>query len=88
VEREEIRIDVDGTEISIRGERRFDPLCSEESYHRLESARGRFHRIFSLPEVPDKASLNATLTDGVLQVLLSKSPKSRRLPARSMRGRR
>jgi len=81
----DVYIEVAGTEISIRGERRH--ICSSESYHRLEGVRGPFHRTFSLPETLDASEVAATLEEGLLQVKLSKAVgtkkttiASRRLP--------
>lgn len=78
VESKDIRIEVSGSELSIRGERRFDAVCAEESYYRLEGIRGHFHRSFSLPEALNNAEVRAQLKDGVLQVILPKLQKSRK----------
>ena len=48
VDPEDVTIDYSDSELSIKGERRFDTICEKESYHRLEGQRGRFHRKFSL----------------------------------------
>src|SRR3989442_994442 len=78
LEARNIRIEVDGNELSIRGERRFDAVCSEENYQRLEGIRGRFHRSFTLPERLDHRAIRAELRDGVLEVILPKLPRARR----------
>jgi HSP20 family protein len=77
VERDDVRVEVSGSELSISGNRGFDAVCSKESYHRLEGVRGRFRRSFSLPEPLDSARVTANLKDGVLRVVLPKT--SRRL---------
>jgi HSP20 family protein len=80
---EDVHVDVRGSEISIWGERKVEMCCSEESYHRLEGLKGRFHRTFSLPETFDEdANIQATLLDGVLQVTLAKSSKCTRIKIR------
>jgi len=73
-----LRIEVFGTDVAIRGERRYDSVCSEESYYRVEGVRGPFCRIFSLPEALDHATIQAELADGVLQVTISKAARSRK----------
>jgi HSP20 family protein len=78
VDGQDIRIEVMGSELSIRGERRH--TCSSESYHRLEGFRGSFHRTFSLPESLSNAKITATLEDGLLQVTLGKSEKTGKRP--------
>jgi HSP20 family protein len=89
VEKEDVHVEVRGSELSIRGERKVDSCCSDESYHRLEGIRGRFHRTFSLPEMlDDNARISASLRDGVLHVELAKSTRSRNITIQSPRTRR
>jgi HSP20 family protein len=73
VDLRDIKIDYSGSELTIKGDRRLDTVCATESYHRLESQRGRFHRKFSLPEPVDKNRIKLELKDGVLRVVLPKS---------------
>ena len=77
VERDDVRVEASGSELSISGWRGFDAVCSKESYHRLEGVRGRFRRSFLLPESLDSSRVTANLKDGVLRVVLPKT--SRRL---------
>jgi HSP20 family protein len=77
VESEDVHVEVRGAELCIWGERKVDLCCSDESYHRLEGIKGRFHRAFRLPEaMDDNAQIHATMKDGVLHVELAKSKKS------------
>lgn len=86
VECADVHVEVRGTELSIWGERKMDSCCSEESYHRLEGIRGRFHRTFSLPQAMDENTrIDATLKDGVLHVELAKSSKPKDIPVRPPR---
>jgi HSP20 family protein len=75
VEAEALRIEVSGTDVAIRGERRYDAVCSEESYYRLEGIRGRFYRTFALPEPFAPESIDAELEDGVLRVVILKAER-------------
>jgi HSP20 family protein len=82
VERRNVTIEFSGLKFTIRGERRFDRVCAEECYHRLEGHRGRFHRTFSLPEPVDARRVKLDLKEGVLHVVLpkrggTKNPSSR-----------
>ncbi len=83
VERDDIKIEVKGSELSIRGERRFETACAAESYQRLEAPRGRFHRTFALPGPLDGAAVSASLKDGVLEVRLPKARKERTIAIES-----
>ena len=83
VEADDVHVEVRGSELSIWGERKVDTCCSEESYHRLEGIRGRFHRSFRLPEsVKSDARIAATLKDGILNVEVAKSSESRNINIR------
>ncbi len=73
VERRDLKIDFSGLDITIRGKRKVETDCDNESYHRLEGHRGRFHRTFSLPEPIDRSRVQIALKDGVLHVLLPKA---------------
>ena len=82
VERPDIKIEVTGSELSIRGERRFLPPCAEENYHRLETVRGRFRRTFTLPDKLNSEAITANLKDGVLEVRLPKAGSERSIAIR------
>jgi len=82
VERSDIKIELSGLELTVRGERKLHAGCGDESYHRLEGHRGRFHRTFSLPEPIDQSRVKVDLEDGILHVVL---PKSGSRPSRGNR---
>jgi HSP20 family protein len=82
VEQPDIKIEVTGSELSIRGERRFFPPCAEENYHRLETVRGRFLRTFTLPDKLNSEAITANLKDGVLEVRLPKAGSERSIAIR------
>jgi len=83
VEQPDIRIEVTGSELTIRGERRFSPPCAEENYHRLETVRGRFHRTFTLPDELNSEAITANLKDGILEVRLPKVGSGRSIAIQS-----
>jgi HSP20 family protein len=72
VERKDIKIELAGSELIIRGERKVDAVCMKESYHRLEGHRGRLVRSFTLPEPVDTGRMQLNLTQGILQIVLPK----------------
>jgi HSP20 family protein len=69
----DIKIELAGSELIIRGERKIDPVCMKESYHRLEGPRGRFVRSFSLPESVDGSRMQIDLDQGILKIVLPKT---------------
>jgi HSP20 family protein len=83
VAREDIHIEISGSELTIRGERREDLVCSEESFYRVEGMRGHFCRTFTLPKCLDSEAVRTSLRDGVLSLVIPKS--SRKTPAQPPR---
>jgi HSP20 family protein len=76
VERKDLKIELTGSELIVRGERKVDVVFIKESYHRLEGHRGKFLRSFSLPEPVDGARMQVDLNDGILQIVLPKISRS------------
>ncbi len=73
VERRYIQTRLSGLEFTVWGERKFDPVCAKENYHRLEGRRGKFQRTFSLPEPVDGKHMQLELKNGVLRIVLPKA---------------
>jgi HSP20 family protein len=72
VDLKDIKVELYDMELIVRGERKMDPVCAKENYHRLEGRRGKFLRTFSLHEQVDRDGIQMTLEDGVLHVTLPK----------------
>lgn len=85
VTREDIHVEVSGSDLTIRGKRRSDALCAEENYHRLEGMRGEFRRTFSLPDLVEGTHMRASLKDGVLNLIIPKTSKSKKISIQSSR---
>jgi len=76
--REDVRIDVKGSKLTVRGERQ--PLGGRSAaFHRLERRYGPFVRSFRFGDALDPESVSADLNDGLLRV------EARRLPAAGTR---
>ena len=77
VTREDIHIQIDGSTLTLKGERRFAKDVQEESYLRIERAYGSFHRSFALPATVQQENVRAVLKDGVLELTLPKAEDSK-----------
>jgi HSP20 family protein len=77
VTREDIHIQIDGSTLTLKGERRFARDVQEESYLRIERAYGSFHRSFALPATVQQENVRAVLKDGVLELTLPKAEDSK-----------
>ena len=77
VTREDIHIQINGSTLTLKGERRFARDVQEESYLRIERAYGSFHRSFALPATVQQENVRAVLKDGVLELVLPKAEDSK-----------
>jgi len=77
VTREDIHIQINGSTLTLKGERRFARDVQEESYLRIERAYGSFHRSFALPATVQQENVRAVLRDGVLELTLPKAEDSK-----------
>lgn len=71
--REDVEIRFHDSRLTLAGIRR-DPGTACEQYHRIERGRGAFSRTFELPVPVLVDEITADLKDGVLLVIVPKSP--------------
>ena len=80
VNKEDVRVSVEGGVLSISGERKAEKEETNKKYHRIERTYGSFARSFTLPEGTASDKVSAEFKDGVLRVHLPKDeaakPKS------------
>jgi HSP20 family protein len=73
IAKDNISIEIQSNTLILRGERKHEIGVEEENYHRVERAYGTFQRSFVLPTLVDQDKVQATFTDGVLELRLPKS---------------
>jgi HSP20 family protein len=74
----DVNVSITGDLLSVKGERRFVPEAgTEDSWHRLERAYGKFERAVQLPMPVDADKVTAMYRDGVLTVRLPKAEEMR-----------
>lgn len=66
----DVEITLDGRTLIVRGERREEHETKETTYRSREITYGRFERHVPLPEGIDADKIHASLTDGVLEVVV------------------
>lgn len=69
---DELEVKVVSDTLILRGERRWERDVQGENFHRLESAYGKFERIFKLSQRIDADHISAELQRGLLKVILPK----------------
>ncbi|PIE73251.1 MAG: hypothetical protein CSA20_03985 [Deltaproteobacteria bacterium] len=75
VEKENIRVDVQGKVLTLGGERKFEEEVKEENRYRRERGYGFFERKFTLPFEADSDKVEARLANGVLTLEIAKPEK-------------
>lgn len=71
--KENISIEVNGDQLTIKGEHKQEKEEKKENFYRQEIQYGSFYRIIDLPSEVDKENANAELKNGVIEITLKKS---------------
>jgi HSP20 family protein len=72
VKKEDVRVTIEGSTITLSGERKLETEEKDVKFHRIESFHGTFSRSFELPDNVDRNAIAADSKDGVLLVHLPK----------------
>jgi HSP20 family protein len=78
VNKEDVRVSVEGGVLSITGERKAEKEEKNKKYHRIERSYGSFARSFTLPEGAAGDKVSAEFKDGVLRAHLPKDEAAKR----------
>ena len=70
VRKEEIKLSIEGKNLTIRGQIRRDTEIKDENYYRLEHHYGTFSRTVALPVDIDPEGMKAYYKDGVLEIVI------------------
>ena len=86
VKKEDVRVELDNGDLVIQGETRAENEVKEDQYYRMERRVGSFYRRLPLPFDAKPEDIQATMSEGVLEVRIPKPPESqsraRRIPVR------
>lgn len=77
VEAKDIGIELAGDLLTLKGEKEKRTEEKEERYHRVERTYGAFLRSVRLPMAVDGSKVTATFKNGVLVVMLPKTPAAK-----------
>lgn len=77
VKSSDIDVSVDNGVLTIKGERESEKKEEKENYKRIERFSGSFMRRFTLPDGADPDKISAKTKDGVLELVIPKSEKSK-----------
>jgi HSP20 family protein len=77
LEPKDIQISLQENLLTIKGEKSQEKEEKDEHYHRVERAYGVFTRSVRLPVAVDASKVTATFKNGLLTVILPKTPSAR-----------
>lgn len=78
-------IDIDNQVLSISTEVKEKNEHKEDNYTRREFGYSSFKRAFTLPESVNNEKINASYSEGILNILLPKKEEAKQKPARSIK---
>jgi HSP20 family protein len=77
VEVDDLQITFEDGLLTIQGERQFAQGSSEQEFHRVERRYGSFRRSITLPAQVQAERIEASLENGVLQILVPKAEEAK-----------
>lgn len=78
MDKEDIKISLDGDLLIIKGEKREEKEKKDKQYHTIERHSGSFYRSLRLPVEVENDKIEASFKKGVLTLNLPKSKKSKK----------
>lgn len=83
---EDVTVEVRGNELWVAGEKKEEKEEKGKTMHRVERTFGRFERVLPLPAEVREGEVEATFHDGVLKIVLPKTPEAKRRPIEVKKG--
>jgi HSP20 family protein len=82
MEEKDIELTLEGSVLTLKGQRKLDEKEERENFRRIESHYGSFSRSFSLPDTADRDKIKADYKNGVLTITIPQRPelKPREIP--------
>jgi HSP20 family protein len=76
IEEKDLDVRVENNTLTVKGERKFEKVEKEETFHRIERRYGSFYRAFTLPSTVDTENVKASYDAGVLKLELKKKAEA------------
>jgi HSP20 family protein len=77
VNKEDVKVTIEDGMITMRGQRKLEKEEKDKKFHRIERSYGSFMRSFRVPDDVDENAVKAEFKDGMINVTLPKSGKSK-----------
>ncbi len=76
LERKDVDISLDRNLLTIRAEKKVEAEQKDKNVHVSERSYGVFYRVLELPMAVDPATVQATMSNGVLKITIPKPPQA------------
>ena len=76
LERKDVEISIDEDTLTIRGEKKFEEDKKDKNVQHSERSYGVFYRVLQLPPGIDPSSVQATMSNGILKLVIPKPAKA------------
>ena len=77
LKKEDVQVELDDGNLVIRGESKAESEVKEDAYYRMERSAGSFYRRMPLPADVKPEQIQASMTDGVLEVRIPRPAESK-----------
>jgi HSP20 family protein len=77
INKNQVNVECQDGRLRISGERSREDTKNDEHFHRTERSWGSFERSFQLPSDVEEENIQARFEDGVLEVMIPKTEKSK-----------
>jgi HSP20 family protein len=77
LEKKDVSIHISEGILTLKGEKKMTQEQKKDRYYRLERSYGMFVRSFSLPNIIDAENVQASMKDGVLEIVIPKLPEAK-----------
>ncbi len=77
IKADDVKLEVNGRNLTISGERKIHSENEKAKYHRKEREAGKFSRVITLPGEADATNVDAKLVNGLLTVAIGKPETAR-----------
>ena len=82
VKQEDVDLTIEDGDLVLRAEQRSEHEVREENWYRMERQSGSLYRRLPLPERIEAGEIDATLKDGILEVVIPKAKQAEPTPHR------
>jgi HSP20 family protein len=77
VSKDDVKITMQNSLLTVRGEKRREKELKDSSLHRVERTYGAFQRTFTLPSTVKADRIEASYADGILTITLPKAEEAK-----------